>query len=172
MYTSTPSRKAIIALGSNLGDRAAHLLQAVKMLLQHSIKVEKLSKIYETAPVDYLDQPAFLNMVAVVSGHLPEPQELLSICLKIEADIGRDRIIPKGPRVIDLDLLIYDDLALQIDSTPALVVPHPRFHLRRFVLVPLVEVEENIQHPVLKKTALQLLKELGNNDKVEVYKSF
>jgi 2-amino-4-hydroxy-6-hydroxymethyldihydropteridine diphosphokinase len=162
---------AVIGLGSNLGDRAAYLLRAVERLLARAIPVVKLSSIYETEPVDFLDQSPFLNMAALVQGpRLPVPRDLLSICLKIEADLGRDRLMPKGPRGIDLDLLIYDDLIIE-DRSPDLdlILPHPRMHERRFVLVPLVELLPEGMHPLFRTSYSVLLSNLQSPGRVELY---
>jgi 2-amino-4-hydroxy-6-hydroxymethyldihydropteridine diphosphokinase len=162
---------AVIGLGSNLGDRAANLLRAIERLLACHIPVSRLSNIYETEPVDYLEQPAFLNMVALLrDAHLPPPRDLLSICLKIEADLGRDRQIPKGPRLIDLDLLIYDDLIFE-DRSPDLdlILPHPRMHERRFVLAPLAELLPEEKHPLLQTSYRVLLNDLQSPGQVWLY---
>ncbi|MEW6730296.1 MAG: 2-amino-4-hydroxy-6-hydroxymethyldihydropteridine diphosphokinase [Acidobacteriota bacterium] len=161
--------QAVIGLGSNLGDRAAYLLRAITALIAAGIRLVNLSSIYETEPVDYLDQPSFLNMIAIAADPLPDPQDLLSICLKIEADLGRDREITKGPRVIDLDLLIYDDLISEDRSD--LILPHPRLHNRRFVLMPLAELLPHALHPKLKISYTQLLSELRLPGKVFRYRS-
>ncbi len=160
---------AAIGLGSNLGDRAANLLRATARLLP--FKLVKLSNIYETAAVDYLDQPVFLNMVALlVDQKLPPPLDLLRICLQIENDLGRKRTINKGPRTIDLDLLIYDDLIIdQSNNDPALILPHPRLHTRRFVLTPLAELLPTAVHPQLQLSYQHLLAKLNSTDAVSRY---
>ena len=174
MIPSERGHLAAISFGSNLGDRAANILRAVERLLASRINLSRLSNIYETDPVDYLDQPAFLNMVGIVTGSLPSPIDLLSICLKIESDLGRDRIIPKGPRLIDLDLLIYDDLVLEDRASARsgdldLILPHPRMHERRFVLVPLVELMPLGVHPRLEIGYSALLERLPVTGKVVRY---
>jgi len=164
---------AVIGLGSNLGDRAAYLLRAIERLLACGIPVSRLSSIYETEPVDYLEQPSFLNMAALLKdSRLPAPRDLLSICLKIEADLGRDRQIPKGPRVIDLDLLIYDDLIIEDRSADLdLILPHPRMHERRFVLAPLVELVPEDKHPLLQTSYRTLLNNLQSPGRIWLYSS-
>jgi 2-amino-4-hydroxy-6-hydroxymethyldihydropteridine diphosphokinase len=165
---------AAIGLGSNLGDRSANLLKAISLLVNQGIKVVAVSSIYETMPEDYLNQSNFLNMVIVVAGDdLPTPDKLLQLCLEIERQLKRERIIDKGPRTIDLDLLLYDNLVINstvdlekyypnIQLSPLdLVLPHPRMHLRGFVLVPLLEVLAEGQHPKLKKSYKLLLEKLG-----------
>ena len=167
---STLNHWAAIGLGSNLGDRAANLLSAITRLIEAGIKVVRSSAIYETDPVDYLAQPAFLNMVVLVeSTDLPSPQALLSLCLQIENELKRERLIAKGPRTIDLDLLLYDDTILAQTNFPVLSLPHPRLHERLFVLIPLVELIGDYQHPILGSSYRQLLAQLAVPDKVERY---
>lgn len=130
-------REAYIALGGNLGDREHTLLQALELLHEHSgIKVLRCSDIYETDPVGYEDQPAFLNMTACVSTLLT-PEELLSAMLEIERQLGRVRDIRWGPRTIDLDLLWMDGVQ---QNSITLTLPHPRMGERLFVLVPLADI--------------------------------
>lgn len=153
-----------VGLGSNLGDRAGYLLLAVRGMLDAGLDVIRLSSIYETAPVGYEDQPPFLNMVAELHGPtLPAPDQLLARLLRIEYSLGRTRDIPQGPRTIDLDLLIVRD---ELKKTDFLTLPHPRLHLRRFVLVPLAELVPNLVHPVLKKPISELLDHTGGEGTV------
>src|SRR5215212_7804075 len=148
-------QNAYVGLGSNLGDRAGYLLLAVRGMLDAGLDVIRLSSIYETEPVEYENQPAFLNMVAELRGStLPSPDQLLARLLRIEYALGRKREVHRGPRTIDLDLLIYKDQRL---NTEFLTVPHPRLHLRRFVLVPLNELAPKLVHPVLEKPISELL---------------
>jgi 2-amino-4-hydroxy-6-hydroxymethyldihydropteridine diphosphokinase len=171
MQRSDGKHLAAIGLGSNLGDRAAYLLRSIERLTALGVPVTRISRIYESEPVDYLDQPAFLNMVLLAEDlRLPPPKDLLSICLKIEKDLGRDRLIPKGPRVIDLDLLIYDDLIFKDRSDDLdLILPHPRMHERGFVLQPLAELIPQELHPVLNVTYSALLERLQLFGKITLY---
>jgi 2-amino-4-hydroxy-6-hydroxymethyldihydropteridine diphosphokinase len=135
---------AFLSLGSNLGDRAALLNEALSRLESAGVRVARRSSIHETEPQDYLDQPNFLNMAVEVETDLT-PQQLLSAIQKIETELGRQRTIPKGPRTIDIDILFY---ANQVIATPELEIPHPRLTARRFVLDPLSEIAPNLRHPV------------------------
>ena len=148
-------QNAYVGLGSNLGDRAGYLLLAVRGMLDAGLDVIRLSSIYETEPVEYENQPAFLNMVAEVRGStLPLPEQMMARLLRIEHALGRKRDIRMGPRTVDLDLLIFKDQQL---ATEFLTVPHPRLALRRFVLVPLNELAPALVHPVLGKPISELL---------------
>src|ERR1041385_1837774 len=148
-------QNAYVGLGSNLGDRAGYLLLAVRGMLDAGFDVIRLSSIYETEPVEYEEQPAFLNLVAELRGStLPSPEQLLARLLRIEYALGRKRDVPMGPRTIDLDLLIFKN---QRVDTEFLTVPHPRLHCRRFVLVPLNELAPNLIHPVFQKPVRELL---------------
>ena len=157
-------QNAYVGMGSNLGDRAGYLLLAVRGMLDAGLDVIRLSSIYETAPVENEDQPAFLNLVAELRGStLPRPEQLLARLLRIEYALGRTRDVPRGPRTIDLDLLIYKDERV---NTEFLTLPHPRLHLRRFVLVPLNELAPNLSHPVLKTTIRELLERTNDQARV------
>ena len=148
-------QNAYVGLGSNLGDRAGYLLLAVRGMLDAGMDVIRLSSIYETEPVEYENQPAFLNMVVELRGStLLSPEQMLARLLRIEYALGRTRDIHLGPRTIDLDLLIFKDQQLESEF---LTVPHPRIALRRFVLVPLNELAPSLVHPVLGKPISELL---------------
>jgi 2-amino-4-hydroxy-6-hydroxymethyldihydropteridine diphosphokinase len=152
---------AAIALGSNLPSRfgapAENLREAIHRLDDLGT-VTAASRFHETDPVGYTQQPRFLNAVALLETDI-SPLDLLRGLLAIEHSMGRDRAKspPKGPRIIDLDLLLYGDLVL---DDPALTLPHPALHERRFVLAPLAEVAPNWKHPTLELSILQLLQAL------------
>src|SRR6266540_4448845 len=141
-----------LALGSNLGDRLANLKQAIDSLTPQ-MEVKAKSSVYETPPWGYEDQPKFLNQVIKVKTYL-DPENLLKHLKRLEVALGRKESFPNGPRLIDLDILFYDDLVL---NTAALVIPHPRLHERAFVLLPLMDIDPNLVHPVNKKSVHELL---------------
>jgi 2-amino-4-hydroxy-6-hydroxymethyldihydropteridine diphosphokinase len=157
------TKTAYIGLGSNLGDRAGNLLLAVRGLLEASIKVHRLSAIYETEPVgiDYADN--FLNMVAEVSVTNITPAQMLARMIRIEYLLGRRNKFENAPRTVDLDLLFFGDVHL---DTPFLTLPHPRLHERKFVLVPMVELTPHFIHPVFQRTVQELLAETLDSSKV------
>ncbi len=162
---------AYLSLGSNLGDRAANLLRAVAALGNADLRLIAVSSIYETAPVDYADQPDFLNLAMAVEAPRIEPFSLLALCLTTEQRLGRERAIPKGPRTIDIDLLLVDDLAVDgLCDGVALTLPHPRLHLRRFALAPMAEIAPRLKHPVIGKTMSELLDEVEDAAVVRVYR--
>ena len=162
------TQNAYVSLGSNLGDRAGYLLLAVRGMLAARLDVIRLSSIYETQPVEFIDQPNFLNMVAELRGStLPTPEQTLSRMLRVEYALGRTRSIHLGPRTIDLDLLLYKD---ETRDTQFLMLPHPRLHLRRFVLTPLNELVPELVHPTMERSISQLLSEATDDSEVRLWK--
>ena len=144
------------SLGSNLGDRLENLRAAMRRLSDSDIALRRTSSIYETEPVDNTEQGWFLNCVAKVNTSL-EPLALLHKLQSIERELGRERAVPNGPRTIDIDILLYDDLVVQTDE---LTLPHPRMQQRRFVLEPLCEIAPALAIPGSGKTVEQALREL------------
>jgi 2-amino-4-hydroxy-6-hydroxymethyldihydropteridine diphosphokinase len=138
-------RKTVyLSLGSNLGARAKNLQEAIAALRKAGIDVTRISSVYESEPLDYLDQPWFLNMAVEVETELT-PAALLETLRGIETKMGSKKLIAKGPRLIDMDILLFGD---EVIDAPELQVPHPRMHLRRFVLQPLAEIAPNARYAV------------------------
>lgn len=146
---------AFIGIGSNLGNRVENCLNAVHEI-SGFIKISALSSIYETEPVGKEDQPDFVNCVIKIETDL-SPSGLLVSLLSVEHKLGRKREEKWGPRIIDLDIILYDDLVIE---TEELAIPHPMMHLRGFVLVPLLEIAPDLTHPVLNVSLSKLLEEL------------
>jgi 2-amino-4-hydroxy-6-hydroxymethyldihydropteridine diphosphokinase len=159
------SKLIYLSLGSNLGDRASHLDCAIEALPEIGVRVLRRSSIYETEPVDFLAQPWFLNCV-VEAGTLLAPRQLLEGLQKIERQLGSKKVVPRGPRIIDLDVLFYDTAAIHEDG---MEIPHPRLAERRFVLVPLAEIAPELQHPILRATASELLAATQDRSVVRVW---
>jgi len=155
--------RAYIGLGSNIGDRRAALEEAARRLETDAGRIAARSSLYRADPVEVVDQEEFLNQVVGLDSAL-EAADLLGQCLAIERAMGRVRTRDKGPRVIDLDLLLYDDVILE---GPGLEVPHPRLHLRRFALAPLAEIAPGLRHPRLRLTIAELLARCPDVSRVE-----
>jgi 2-amino-4-hydroxy-6-hydroxymethyldihydropteridine diphosphokinase len=151
-----------LSLGSNIGDRQANIRAAIVALPSASILVNKVSSLYETEPVDFLDQPWFLNCAVETESSL-EPHALLQALHAIETQLGSKKDFAKGPRKLDLDVLLY---GAETIATPDLQVPHPRMLQRRFVLTPLAEIAPNLQHPSWPATAAVLLDHVADNSRV------
>ncbi len=153
-----------LSLGSNVGERAKNLQDAIAALADAGVEVSRISSIYETEPVDLREQPWFLNCVVEAQTNLP-PLELLQALRAIEARMGSKKLVAKGPRLIDMDILLYGDETI---DTPELQVPHPRMHLRRFVLAPLAEIAPRARHPVSGLTAAEMLARAADKSQVRV----
>ena len=142
-----------LALGSNLGDRQMSLQRGLQELAVRGVLTRRVSSLYDTDPVGFLDQPSFLNMAAEVAWG-GSPEELLRHCLAAEKALGRVRQRQDGPRTLDIDVLLAGDLILK---SKGLEIPHPRMHLRRFVLQPLAEIAPHAVHPLMRLTVKELL---------------
>jgi 2-amino-4-hydroxy-6-hydroxymethyldihydropteridine diphosphokinase len=152
---------AYIGIGSNVGDREVNCRKAIELLAE-SGKVVSVSSLYRTEPVGYHEQEDFINAVAKVETDRT-PAELLTVCRAIEDRLGRKRSLRWGPRTADLDILLYGN---QVVNQPGLSIPHPRMAVRKFVLIPLVEIAPDAVDPLLHRTAAQLLEELNDRHTV------
>ena len=151
-----------LSLGSNLGDREKNLRTAIDALADAKVRVTRVSSFYETEPVDLREQPWFLNCAVQAETELP-PMDLLPALRAIESRAGSKKLVPKGPRLIDLDILLYGD---QTIDTPELQVPHPRMLMRKFVLTPLAEIAPEVRHPSWDGTVAELLAKVPDSSEV------
>ena len=154
-----------IALGSNIGDRQQNLSEAMRLLIEAGVHILQCSRFYETEPVDYLDQDWFLNAVLHAETDL-SPIDLLHMLRSIETQMGSKKAFAKGPRRIDLDVLLYNDAVI---DTPELQVPHPRMLARKFVLVPLAEIAPELRHPTWPAAAAEMLQRTPDQSEVRAY---
>ena len=148
-----------LALGSNMGNRLANLKAAISNVTPQ-MTVKKKSSVYETPPWGFKEQDAFLNQVIKVKTSLA-PEPLLRHLKRLEVALGRVPNFQNGPRLIDIDILFFDNMIIE---TPPLIVPHPRLHERAFVLVPLAEIEPDFSHPILQKSVSKLLEDLDRSE--------
>jgi 2-amino-4-hydroxy-6-hydroxymethyldihydropteridine diphosphokinase len=151
-----------LSLGSNLGDREGNLRAAIEALCGARVRVGKVSSFYETEPVDYLEQPWFLNCVVDGETAVPAP-DLLRALRQIETRIGSKKEFAKGPRLLDIDILLYGDDTI---VTAELQVPHPRMLARKFVLEPLAEIAPELKHPSWSGTAMEMLACTGDRSRI------
>ena len=169
-----------LSVGANIGDRAGNIRRAIAALgapapapsgkgrspapsgTGRSVRVTRVSALYETEPLEMREQPWFLNCVVEAETDLL-PQQVMDALLEIERGLGRERRVPKGPRLIDMDILLYGS---SVVKTPGLEIPHPRMAERRFVLAPFAEIAPGVQHPVLKKAIAELLAETPDRSEV------
>ncbi len=154
-----------LSLGTNIGERAENIARAIALLPEHGVRAVRKSSLYETEPVEFLAQGWFLNCVVEVETDLA-PVELMRALLDIERAMGRQRSVPKGPRIIDMDILLFGPLVVRdVD----LQIPHPRMADRRFVLVPFAEIAPGVVHPVLKNTIVELVAETADRSEVRLF---
>jgi 2-amino-4-hydroxy-6-hydroxymethyldihydropteridine diphosphokinase len=161
----TEGKLIYLSLGSNLGDRAANLERAIVSLSEIGVRVLRRSSIYETEPVNFLAQPWFLNCV-VEAETLHAPRQLLDGLQAIERKLGSKKLVPRGPRIIDLDIIFYEAAVIR---EAGMEIPHPRLAERRFVLIPLSELAPEFLHPVLRKTAAELLAAAQDRSTVRIW---
>jgi len=157
---------AYIALGTNIGNRESYLHSALQAIQENDIDIIRFSSIYETDPVGYVEQDRFLNMVIKVNTNL-QPLDLLEVLQSIELESGRERKIRWGPRTLDLDILLFNQENIE---TERLIVPHPQMTERAFVLVPLAEIDQDVEIPAVTKPISLLLDELQDREGVRIWK--
>lgn len=155
-------KRVYLSLGSNLGDRLGNIERALDALVATGLEIRRVSSFYRTEPVEFRQQPWFINCVAEVETELL-PLQLLKAVQKVERDLGRRRSINKGPRKIDIDILLYENVVVR---SAALTIPHERMAERRFVLVPLRELEAGLRHPVTERTVAEMLNETEDSSQV------
>ena len=153
---------AYLSLGSNIGDRARNIARAITALRARGMRVTRESSLYETEPLEFLEQAWFLNGAIEVETEL-SPEQLMERLLEIEREMGRERRVPKGPRLIDMDILLYGE---EVVRKPGLDIPHPRMAERKFVLVPLAEIAGEVTHPVSMMMIEEMLEATADRSEV------
>lgn len=157
-------KTAYLSLGANLGDRVANIRKAFELLIEAGVEIRRVSSFYRTEPVDFRTQPWFVNCVAEVATGLM-PIQLLRAVKSVERAFGRRSGIPKGPRPMDIDILLYENVIMRSSE---LTIPHERLAERKFVLIPLRELAASVRHPATQRTVLEMIK--GTSDMSQVSK--
>jgi 2-amino-4-hydroxy-6-hydroxymethyldihydropteridine diphosphokinase len=160
-------KSVYLSLGSNLGDRVRNIRKALKSLDESGVRIRRVSSFYKTEPVDFRPQPWFVNCVAEAETDLM-PLQLLKAVKSVERSLGRRNGIPKGPRPIDIDILLYENVTVR---SRAVTIPHQRLSERRFVLIPLRELAAHVRHPVTRRTVAEMLEETPDTSQVVRLKS-
>jgi 2-amino-4-hydroxy-6-hydroxymethyldihydropteridine diphosphokinase len=155
-----------LSLGSNIGDREKNIARAIEALTARCVRVIRNSSLYETEPLEIRDQRWFLNSAIEVETELA-PAQLMAMLLEIEREMGRNRRVPKGPRLIDMDILLYSS---EVVREPGLEIPHPRMAERKFVLVPLAEIAGEVNHPVSMMTISEMLEATADRSEVKKWR--
>ncbi len=155
-------KRVFLSLGSNLGDRVAHLQSAVDALIAGGLRVQRVSPLYRTEPVDFQPQSWFVNCVVEIATDRM-PMQLLRTLKHLERALGRRPGVLKGPRAIDIDILLYENVIVR---SAALTIPHARLSERRFVLAPLRDLEPNLRHPVMQRKVIEMLAETTDKSQV------
>lgn len=155
-------KSAYLSLGSNLGDRAANIHKALELLPEAGVEIRRVSSFYRTEPVGFRPQAWFVNCVAEAATDLM-PLQLLTAVKKVERSVGRRPGVAKGPRPIDIDILLYENVVVR---SSALAIPHPHLSDRRFVLIPLRELAADARHPVSRRTVAEMLQETSDLSQV------
>lgn len=156
-----------LSLGSNLGDRAAHIARALERLSEDGVRITRRSALYQTEPVEYLEQGWFLNVAVEAETELM-PRQLLRAIRHIEQQLGRKRMVHAGPRTVDIDILLH---GASLVRAADLEIPHPRIADRRFVLVPMAEIAPTLRHPVLRLNMTELLAATTDRSQVRLWRA-
>lgn len=155
-------KRVFLSLGSNVGNRSANIRKALETLAAEGVEIHKVSSFYRTEPVDFRQQPWFINCAVEAATELL-PMQLLKAAQRVELSLGRRRTVNKGPRTIDIDILLYEHFVVR---SAALKIPHPGMTERRFVLVPLCEIAAGVRHPITRLTVQEMLNQTADCSQV------
>jgi len=155
-------KRIYLSLGSNLGDRVGQIRKALRLLSEAGVRIQRVSSFYKTEPVDFISQPWFVNCAVEGATDLM-PLQLLKLLQSVERSLGRRPGVPKGPRPIDIDILLYENVVVR---SAALNIPHARLSERRFVLIPLRELAGTLRNPITQRTVLEMLHDTRDTSQV------